>query len=126
MPRVTSSVPSRRRRKKVLKSARGFYGATSKRIRVAYDAVDKANSYRFIGRKQKKREYRRLWTVRINIACRSLGTNYSSFIDGLKKANICINRKMLADLAVKEPETFRELVSKAGKAVAPETAAAAN
>ena len=118
MARVTLAVPSRKRRKRVLKRAKGFYGATKKRIRVAYDAVDKANSYAFVGRRQKKRQYRRLWTVRINVACRALGINYSKFIDGLKKAKIGINRKVLADIAVKDSEAFKKLVEKAREALA--------
>ncbi len=113
MSRVTYSVPSRKRRKKVLKRAKGFYGATKLRIRTAYDAVDKANSYAFVGRKQKKRQYRRLWTVRINAACRELGFTYSKLINGLKKAKIAIDRKSLADLAVKDAESFKALVEKA-------------
>ncbi len=119
MARVTVAPPSRKRRKKVLKSAKGFYGATHKRIRVAYDAVDKANSYAFIGRKQKKRQYRRLWTVRLNVACRELGINYSSFINGLKKANIQIDRKVLSDIAVRDPDAFKVIVEKVKNALVP-------
>ena len=118
MARVTLAVPSRRRRKKVLDRAKGFYGATKKRIRVAYDAVDKANSYSFIGRKQKKRQFRRLWTIRINVACRPLGINYSKFMNGLKKANIAINRKVLSDIAIRDSEAFLKLVEKAKAALA--------
>ncbi len=92
--RSTFSVPSRKRRKRILKKAKGFYGARSKRIRTVYDAVDKAKAYAFIGRKQKKRQYRRLWTVRINAACKINDINYSSFIYGLKLANIKLNRKI--------------------------------
>lgn len=113
MARVTSAVASRKRRKRVLEQAKGFYGSRSKNIRTVYDAVDKAMSHAYKGRKQKKQQYRRLWTVRINIACRLNGSTYSRFIDGLKKANIDLNRKVLADLAVREPEAFKELVAKA-------------
>ncbi len=115
MARVTYAVPSRKRRKRVLERAKGFYGHASKNIRTVYDAVDKAMTHAYMGRKQKKRQYRALWTVRINAACRMLGTNYSSFINGLKKANIELNRKVLADMAVNEAEQFKALVEKVTK-----------
>lgn len=118
MARVTVAVPSRKRRKRVLDKAKGFYGASSKRIRTAYDAVDKAGTHAYAGRKQKKRQYRRLWTTRINVACRALGVNYSSFINGLKKANITVDRRVLADVAVREPESFKVFVAKAREALA--------
>jgi large subunit ribosomal protein L20 len=111
--RVTCAVPSRKRRRRALERAKGFYGARSKRIRTVYDAIDKADSYAYIGRKQKKRQYRRLWTVRINAACRMLDFSYSKFICGLTKAGIQINRKVLAELAVKDMEAFKALVEKA-------------
>ncbi len=110
--RVTSAVPSRKRRRKALDRAKGFYGASSKRIRTVYDAIDKADAHAYVGRKQKKRQYRRLWTIRINAACRLLDTNYSKFIDGLNKAGINLNRKVLADLAVRDAEAFKALVEK--------------
>ncbi len=116
MPRVTSAVASRKRRKRVLEQAKGFRGARSKQIRTVYDAVDKAMSHAFVGRKQKKRLYRRLWTVRINAACRANGTNYSTFINGLKLAGIELNRKVLADIAVNEPKEFKALVEQAAQA----------
>lgn len=116
MARVTSAVASRKRRKRVLEQAKGFKGARSKQIRTAYDAVDKAMSHAFVGRKQKKRLYRRLWTVRINAACRANGTNYSKFINGLKLAGIELNRKVLADIAVNEPKEFIALVEQAAQA----------
>jgi large subunit ribosomal protein L20 len=116
MARVTCSVSSRKRRKRVLEQAKGFKGARSKQIRTAYDAVDKAMSHAFVGRKQKKRLYRRLWTVRINVACRANGTNYSKFINGLKLAGIELNRKVLADIAVNEPKEFNALIEKAAQA----------
>ncbi|MHB9139785.1 MAG: 50S ribosomal protein L20 [Victivallaceae bacterium] len=116
MSRVTYAVPSRKRRKRVLEQAKGFYGCSSKNIRTVYDAVDKAMRHAFVGRKQKKRQYRRLWTVRINAACRINGTTYSKFIDGLKKAHIDLNRKVLADLAVAEPQEFKALVEKVTQA----------
>ena len=111
MARVTCSVQSRKRRKRALKQARGFYGARSKNIRTVYDAIDKAMAHAFVGRKQKKRQYRRLWTVRINAAVRAQGMNYSTFINGLKKAGIELNRKVLADMAVKDEVAFAALVS---------------
>ncbi|MCI6287383.1 MAG: 50S ribosomal protein L20 [Lentisphaeria bacterium] len=111
--RVTYAVPSRKRRKRALERAKGFYGASSKRIRTVYDAIDKADAHAYVGRKQKKRQYRRLWTIRINAACRMMDFSYSKLIAGLKKANIELNRKVLADLAVKDMEAFKALVEKA-------------
>jgi len=116
--RVTCAPSSRKRRKRVLEQAKGFYGASSKQIRTVYDAVDKAQAHAYVGRKQKKRQYRRLWTVRINAACRQNGLNYSRFIDGLKKAGIELNRKVLADLAVREPAAFKALIDKANEQLA--------
>ncbi len=113
MARTTCAVASRKRRKRLLERAKGFYGASSKQIRTAYDAVDKAMAHAYVGRKQKKRQYRRLWTVRINAACRKSGMNYSTFINGLKKAGVELNRKVLADLAVSEPAAFEALIQKA-------------
>ena len=110
--RSTNAVASRARRKRILERAKGFYGARSKQIRTASDAVDKAGVHSYKGRKLKKRQFRRLWTVRINAACRQLGTNYSQFINGLKKQNIDLNRKVLADLAVNDPKAFASLVEK--------------
>ena len=110
--RSTYAVPSRRRRKQLLDRAKGFYGNSSKNLRVAYDAVDKALVHSYEGRKQKKQQYRGLWIVRINAACRALNVNYSRFMNALKKANIELNRKVLADLAVREPAEFKALVEK--------------
>ena len=110
--RSTYAGPSRRRRKQVLDRAKGFYGNSSKNLRVAYDAVDKALVHSYEGRKQKKQQYRGLWIVRINAACRALNVNYSRFMNALKKANIELNRKVLADLAVREPAEFKALVEK--------------
>jgi len=111
--RVTAAVPSRKRRKRALERAKGFYGASSKQIRTVYDAIDKADAHAYVGRKQKKRQYRRLWTVRINAACRMQDISYSKFISGLQKANIAMNRKVLADLAVNDAAAFTALVAKA-------------
>ena len=118
MARVTCAVQSRKRRKRALKQARGFYGARSKNIRTVYDALDKAMAHAYVGRKQKKRQYRRLWTVRINAAARINGMNYSTFINGLKKAGIELNRKVLADLAVHDEAAFVALIEKAKAALA--------
>ena len=111
--RVTAAGPSRKRRRRALERAKGFYGASSKRIRTVYDAIDKADAHAYVGRKQKKRQYRRLWTVRINAACRLQGMTYSKFMNGLKKANIEMNRKVLADLAVNDAAAFTALLEKA-------------
>jgi len=113
MSRTTCAVPSRKRRKRVLAMAKGFRGNRSKLIRMAYGATDRAMANMFMGRKQKKREYRRLWTVRINAACRALDFKYSWLIDGLQKAGIEINRKWLADLAATDEKAFAQLVEKA-------------
>ncbi len=113
MARTTCAVASRKRRKRALKQARGFYGARSKNIRTVYDALEKAGQHAYTGRKQKKRLYRRLWTVRINAACRMNGMNYSTFMNGMKKAGIELNRKVLADLAVCDAEAFKGLIEKA-------------
>ena len=113
MSRTTYAVPSRKRRKKVLAMARGFRANRSKLIRMAYGATDRAMANMFMGRKQKKRQYRRLWTIRINAACRALGFKYSWLIDGLNKAGIEINRKWLSDLAITDAKAFEALVEKA-------------
>lgn len=113
MSRSTVAVASRKRRKRVLHMARGFRGNRSKLIRMAYGATDRAMANMYKGRKQKKRVYRRLWTVRINAACRVLDFKYSWLIDGLTKSGIEINRKWLSDLAITDPEAFKKLVEKA-------------
>ena len=115
MSRSTNAVASRKRRKRILEQVKGFRGASSKLIRTASDALDKAGVHAYVGRKQKKRQYRRLWTIRINIACRNHDLNYSRFINGLKKLNIELNRKILADMAVNDPDAFAELVQKVKK-----------
>ena len=113
MGRATCAVASRKRRKRVLERAKGFRGNRSKLIRMAYGAVDRANKNAYIGRKQKKRQYRALWTMRINAACRALGSKYSWLIDGLNKAGIIVNRKMLADMAALDEQAFAALIEKA-------------
>ena len=117
MPRAKCSVASRRRRKKVLKRASGFRGGRSKLFRTAKEAVDKASNYAFRDRKAKKRDFRRLWISRINAATRIHDLSYSRFIDGLKKAEVQVNRKMLADLAVHDPKAFAELVRVASQQI---------
>ena len=112
MPRSINAVSSRGRRKKLLKEVKGFRGARSKLIRTASDALDRAGVHAYVGRKQKKREYRRLWTVRINNACRLQDLSYSRFIHGLKVLNINLNRKVLAELAVNDEVAFTQLIEK--------------
>ena len=113
MARVKGALNARKRHKKVLKMAKGFRGARSKQYRVAKQSVMKAMAYAFAGRKQTKREYRRLWIVRINAAARINGLSYSKFMNGLKVAGININRKMLAELAVNDAAAFAKLVDTA-------------
>ncbi|HHT85734.1 MAG: 50S ribosomal protein L20 [Bacillota bacterium] len=110
MPRVKSSVVTRKRHKKVLKLAKGYYGKRSKSFRVANEAVMKALNYARIHRRERKREFRKLWIARINAAARQNGMSYNKFINGLKKAGVDINRKMLAELAVSDAKAFSELV----------------
>ena len=113
MARVKGALNARKRHKKVLKMAKGFRGARSKQYRVAKQSVMKAMAHAFAGRKQTKREYRRLWIVRINAAARINGLSYSKFMNGLKVAGININRKMLAELAVNNAPAFAKLVDTA-------------
>lgn len=112
MARVKGAVTTRARHKKVLKRAKGYFGAKSVRFRMANQAVMKSLNYAFIGRKQKKRNFRQLWIARINAASRQNGMPYSKFMSGLKKANININRKMLAEMAVNDSNAFSALVEK--------------
>ncbi|HLS53979.1 MAG TPA: 50S ribosomal protein L20 [Tissierellaceae bacterium] len=110
MARVKRGANARRRHKKVLKQAKGYYGAKSKLFKPANQAVMKSLDYAYIGRKQRKRDFRRLWITRINAATRANGMSYSRFINGLKKANIEINRKMLSEMAIHDAEGFAKLV----------------
>ncbi|HLA50373.1 MAG: 50S ribosomal protein L20 [Nitrospirota bacterium] len=110
MPRAKGGFKTRRRRKRILEMAKGYYGAKSRLYRIATEAVDKALRYAYRDRRNKKREFRSLWIVRINAALRALGMTYSQFINGLTKAEININRKVLADMAVKDPKAFNALV----------------
>ena len=110
MARVKRAVNAKKRHKKVLKQAKGYYGAKSKLFRTANQAVMKSLNYAYIGRKQRKRDFRKLWIARINAAARLNGMSYSRFINGLKKANIDINRKMLSEMAIHDAEGFSKLV----------------
>ena len=112
MPRAKGGFKTRRRRKKILEKATGYYGAKSRLYRVATEAVDKALQYAYKDRKVKKREFRSLWIVRINAAALALGLSYSQFMLRLKKANIALNRKALADMAYNDPSAFSQLVEK--------------
>ena len=118
MPRVTNAPASRRRRKRCLKQARGFYGARSKLYRQATEAVDRAMRLSTIHRKQKKRDYRSLWIVRLSAACHQHGMTYSRFIEGLTKAKVVLNRKMLSEIAIHDPEGFAKIVAQAKAAKA--------
>ena len=117
MARVKGAMATRKRRKRVLKLAKGYRGAKSKLFRTAKQAVMKSLSYTYIGRKLKKRDFRRLWITRISAACKLNGTTYSKFMNGLKKADININRKMLSEIAIADPATFTALVEKANAAL---------
>lgn len=111
MPRSVNAAASRARRKRILKQARGFYGKRKNVYTVAKNIVEKGMTYSYVGRKLKKREYRQLWIVRINAACREQGITYSQFINALKVKGIDLNRKVLADIAMNEPETFNTLIA---------------
>ncbi len=117
MARVKGAMMTRKRRKKVLKLAKGYYGSKSKLFKTAKEAVMKSGQYAYIGRKQKKRDFRALWITRISAACRANGINYSTFMNGLKKANIALNRKMLSEIAIHDEKAFKELVKKAKAAL---------
>ena len=110
MARIKGAVVTRNRRKKVLKLAKGYWGAKSKHFKMAKQAVMKSGNYAYIGRRQKKRDFRKLWITRISAACRMNGINYSSFMSGIKKAGITLNRKMLSEIAIADPEGFKKLV----------------
>ena len=111
MPRSKNAVASRARRKRILKQAKGFYGKRKNVYTVAKNIVEKGQTYAYVGRKLKKREYRQLWIARINAAVREEGITYSEFINKLSVKGLDINRKMLADLAMNEPESFKALVA---------------
>jgi large subunit ribosomal protein L20 len=117
MARVKGATATRKRRKKVLKLAKGYFGGKSRLFRTAKQAVMKSGQYAYIGRKQKKRSFRSLWITRISAACRSNGINYSTFMNGMKKAHIDLNRKMLSEIAIADPAAFSAIVDKAKAAL---------
>jgi large subunit ribosomal protein L20 len=110
MPRAINAVASRNRRKKILRAAKGFYAGRSKLIRTATESVERAMQYAYRDRRRRKRDFRRLWIIRINAAVREHGLSYSAFINGLKKAKITLSRNILADIAVREPEIFKMIL----------------
>ena len=118
MARIKGAMMTRKRRNKVLKAAKGYWGSKSKHFKMAKEAVMKSGNYAFAGRRRKKRDFRRLWITRISAACKLNGMNYSIFMNGLKKSGIVINRKMLAELAVNDKAAFVQLTETAKKALA--------
>ena len=118
MARVKGALATRKRRKKTLKLAKGYWGARSKHFKMAKEAVMKSGQYAYIGRKQKKRDFRRLWITRISSGCKANGINYSTFMNGLKKAGITLNRKMLSEIAIADAQAFTALVEQAKAALA--------
>lgn len=117
MARVKGAMMTRKRRNKILKLAKGYWGAKSKHFKMANQQVMKSLKYAYRGRKLRKRDFRRLWITRISAACKANDINYSRFVCGLKKANINLNRKMLAEMAVSDPEGFSQVVSAARAAL---------
>ena len=117
MARVKGALMTRKRRNKVLKAAKGYWGAKSKHFKMAKQAVRKSGNYAFIGRKLKKREFRKLWITRISAEAKNNGMNYSTFMNGLKKAGVTLNRKMLAEIAVSDKAGFAKLVEQAKAAL---------
>ena len=117
MARVKGAMMTRKRRNKTLKLAKGYFGAKSKHFKMAKQAVMKSGQYAYIGRKQKKREFRKLWITRISAACKMNGMNYSTFINGLNKAGVSLNRKMLSEIAISDPAAFTALTEQAKAAL---------
>ena len=117
MARMKGAMMTRKRRNKTLKMAKGYYGAKSKHFKMAKQQVMKSGNYAFVGRKQKKRDFRRLWITRISAAVKMHGMNYSTFMNGLKKAGITLNRKMLSEMAIHDAAAFASLVEVAKKAL---------
>ncbi len=117
MARVKGAMMTRKRRKKVLKLAKGYWGSKSRHFKMAKQAVMKSGNYAYIGRKQRKRDFRRLWITRISAGCHMNGVNYSTFMNGLKKAGVTLNRKMLSEIAIADPQAFTALVEKAKAAL---------
>lgn len=118
MPRATNAPASRKRRQTRLSSARGFRGSRSKLFRQATEAVDRAMRLAYVHRKERKGEFRRLWTVRVSAACRAQGMSYSRLMEGLKKAGVALNRKMLSEIAFHDPEGFNQVLTLAKKGLA--------
>ena len=118
MPRARNVPATRKRRKKVLKKAKGYFGNKSRLFRYAKDAVERAEKFAYRDRRKKKSEFRKLWIVRINAACRAEGLRYGQFINGLNKAEVKLDRKALSELAIHEPAVFKELIEKAKSALA--------
>lgn len=117
MARVKGALATRKRRNKVLKLAKGYWGSKSKHFKMAKQAVMKSGNYAYIGRKQRKRDFRRLWITRISAACKMNGMNYSTFMNGLKKAGVQLNRKMLSEIAIADEAAFTTLVEQAKAAL---------
>lgn len=117
MARIKGATMSRKRRNKVMKMAKGYYGSKSSLFKTAKQAVMKSGQYAYVGRKQKKRDFRRLWITRISAACKLNGMNYSTFMNGLNKAGIALNRKMLSEIAIADPAAFTALTEKAKAAL---------
>lgn len=118
MARIKGAMATRKRRNKVLKLAKGYWGGKSKLFKTAKEAVMKSGQYAYIGRKQKKRNFRQLWIARISAACKMNGMNYSTFMNGLKKAGINLNRKMLSEIAISDEATFTTICDQAKAALA--------
>ena len=117
MARVKGAMMTRKRRKKIIKLASGYWGAKKNRFKMANQQVMKSGVYAYVGRRLKKRDYRRLWISRISAACKANGTNYSTFMNGLSKAGVELNRKMLSEIAIADAAAFTALVEKAKKAL---------
>ena len=117
MARIKGAMMTRKRRNKTLKMAKGYYGSKSSLFKTAKQAVMKSGQYAYVGRKQKKRDFRRLWITRISAACKLNGMNYSTFMNGLTKAGITLNRKMLSEIAIADPAAFTALTEKAKAAL---------
>ena len=117
MARIKGAVTTRKRRKKILKLAKGYWGSKSKHFKMANQAVMKSLTYAYVGRKRKKRDFRRLWITRISAGCKANGMNYSRFMYGLKLSGINLNRKMLSEMAIHEQEAFSELCGTAREAI---------
>lgn len=117
MARIKGATMSRKRRNKVMKMAKGYFGSKSSLFKTAKQAVMKSGQYAYVGRKQKKRDFRRLWITRISAGCKMNGMNYSTFMNGLKKAGIELNRKMLSEIAIADPAAFTALTEKAKEAL---------